>query len=70
MQELKWLKLPYNQNILSICFAMLDYSTPSLTRYTYKLEGYDEKWKTVTGTLPYVEYTKLAPDTTPSGSRL
>lgn len=61
VQELKRLKLPYNQNILSICFAMLDYSTPSLTRYTYKLEGYDENWKTVTGTLPYVEYTKLAP---------
>lgn len=61
VQELKKLTLPYNQNILSICFAMLDYSTPSLTRYTYQLEGYDENRKTVNGTLPYVEYTKLAP---------
>lgn len=61
VEELKELKLPYNQNILSICFAMLDYSTPSLTRYTYKLEGYDENRKTINGTQPYVEYTKLAP---------
>lgn len=61
VQELKRLKLRYNQNILSICFAMLDYSTPSLTRYTYKLEGYDENWKTITGTQPYIEYTKLLP---------
>ncbi len=61
VQELQRLVLPYNQNILSICFAMLDYSTPSLTRYTYQLEGYDENRKTVNGTQPYVEYTKLAP---------
>ena len=61
VQELEQLKLPYNQNILSVCFAMLDYSTPALTRYTYILEGYDENWKTINGTLPYVEYSKLAP---------
>ena len=60
VQELKRLVLPYNQNILSICFAMLDYSTPSLTRYTYQLVGYDENRKTVNGTQPYVEYTKLS----------
>lgn len=61
VEELTQLELPYNQNILSICFAMLDYSTPSLTRYTYKLEGYDQNRKTINGTQPYVEYTKLAP---------
>lgn len=61
VQELKRLDLPSHVNILSVCFAMLDYSTPSLTRYTYKLEGYDEHWKTVNGAVPYVEYTKLAP---------
>lgn len=61
VQELRRLELPYNRSILSICFAMLDYSMPSLTRYTYQLEGYDEHPKTISGSHPYVEYTKLAP---------
>lgn len=55
------LELGHDQNMISFCFSMLDYTAPDITTYTYKLEGYDDSWKTVTGVQDYVEYTKLKP---------
>jgi len=37
-------ELPYNENIFSIEFAALDYTTPSKNKYVYKLEGFNDDW--------------------------
>ena len=38
------IKLKYNQNVISISYAALDYSEHSRLRYYYKLEGYENQW--------------------------
>ena len=38
------IKLKYNQNVISIRYAALDYSEFPRVRYYYKLEGYDKYW--------------------------
>lgn len=55
------IRLKHDQNIISLCFSMLDYTAPDITSYTYMLKGYDDAWKTATGFQDYVEYTRLKP---------
>lgn len=38
------LELDYNNNIFTIEFAALDYTSPSENIFQYKIEGLDEKW--------------------------
>jgi len=40
----KRLKLDYNQNDFTICFAGLNYLDPQKNQYLYMLEGFDKKW--------------------------
>lgn len=61
VHALRKLTLPHDQNMISVSFAMLDYSSPAMISYTYRLSGYDTDWRTVSGAVPYVEYTKLKP---------
>ncbi|TAK65757.1 MAG: hybrid sensor histidine kinase/response regulator, partial [Bacteroidetes bacterium] len=44
--ETKEIVLPYEQNILSIEFAALDFSNPRNNEYSYRLEGYSDEWTT------------------------
>ena len=42
------LKLPYNRNHLTFHFAAIDWSAPHRIKYSYKMEGLDEKWSPLT----------------------
>lgn len=61
VEELDEIELKYDQNNLAFQFAMMAYSSPSLIRYSYRLDGYDDDWKAVSGGIPYVEYQRLEP---------
>src|SRR5205814_6258738 len=39
--------LTHNQNNISLEFIALHYSNPSLNKYSYKLENYDNEWRNV-----------------------
>ncbi len=61
-QELKEIKLRYNQNYFSFEFASLSYYNPAKNQYRYKLEGFDKDWVN-SGSRHYVSYTNLDPGT-------
>ena len=48
-------------NSLSAEFAALDYSAPELSRYSYRLEGYDEGWIDTDAGHRVAKYTNLPP---------
>ena len=52
--------LAYNQNNLSIEFLAIHYSNPSLNKYSYKLENYDNEWRDV-GNQRIAFYPNLPP---------
>ncbi len=52
------LELPFEDNSLTFHFAASNYDKPSATRYSYYLEGYDDKWSAWT-TETKKEYTNL-----------
>jgi len=52
--------LSYNQNNLSLEYLALHYSNPSLNKYSYKLEGYDNEWRDV-GNQHVAFYPNLPP---------
>lgn len=41
------IKLSYKQNVFTITFAALSYTTPQKNKYAYKLEGFDKDWNYV-----------------------
>ena len=41
----KHLIIPHKYNNFSIEFASLSYRNPELTRYAYKLDGFDKEWQ-------------------------
>ncbi len=43
------LDLSYRDNVFSLRYAALSYSTPEKNKYAYKLEGFDEAWNNVGG---------------------
>jgi signal transduction histidine kinase/ligand-binding sensor domain-containing protein/DNA-binding response OmpR family regulator len=53
------LKLPYNDAVLSIDFAALEYSAPEKIVYSYFLEGWDRNWNN-SGNLKTANYTRLS----------
>ncbi|WP_207429166.1 hybrid sensor histidine kinase/response regulator transcription factor [Pedobacter sp. SYSU D00535] len=57
------LVLNYDQDIFSIEFAALNFSNPEKNRYSYILEGFNNKWLTTDGTLRKATYTNLDPGT-------
>ena len=60
IDETKTLKLKYNQNIFSLRISAINYDYPSLILYSWKLDGFFEKW-TEPGTANLIRYTNLPP---------
>ncbi|HKG05481.1 MAG TPA: two-component regulator propeller domain-containing protein [Pedobacter sp.] len=58
----KLLTLDYQQSVFTIRFAALDYTMPSMNRYAYKLEGFDEEWR-YSRDVREATYTRLQPGT-------
>ena len=50
----------YNENRLSFHYVGLDYQSPQLIQYAYKLDGYDKGWISA-GTQRMATYTNLSP---------
>lgn len=57
-------RLRYNQNTFAIHFSTFDFSDVNSTKYSYKLEGYDQEWSAPSNlsfaafkNLPYGSYT-------------
>ena len=55
----KLLHLPYKNNLITIEFAVLDYTNPKQNSYAYKLEGVDDEWINI-GNRHYAAFSKLA----------
>ncbi len=58
------LEIPFSQNHLTFYFSAVDWFGPHKVKYTYKLEGLDEKWSTLNNigkadyrNIPYGDYT-------------
>jgi signal transduction histidine kinase/DNA-binding response OmpR family regulator/ligand-binding sensor domain-containing protein len=54
------IELSYNQNLLTIDYAALNYSQSNKNQYAYYLEGFDNDWRYV-GNLRTASYTNLPP---------
>jgi diguanylate cyclase (GGDEF)-like protein len=55
------LQIAPDANSLSVEFAALDYSAPSLIRYGYRLEGFDSGWIETDAAHRVADYTNLPP---------
>ena len=55
------LQLPYNNNNISVQFALLDYRKTFTHAYRYILEGFDKGWVYTTHDNPTATYTNLRP---------
>lgn len=53
------IKLNYSQNVFSVIFSAMDYTSPGKNGYMYKLEGFDPEWTFTTDNK--LSYTNLAP---------
>lgn len=58
--EVKNISLNYDENIIYIEFAALDYTNPSRNEYIYKMEGFNEDWVNA-GNTRFITYTNLDP---------
>jgi ligand-binding sensor domain-containing protein/signal transduction histidine kinase len=73
---LRDLTLTHEQNVFSLTFSALSYSSPGTNRYRYKLQGLDRRWNEVGSdrrlatytTLPAGKYTFLVQGATSSGA--
>ena len=57
------IELKYNENVFSIEFAALNFSSSEKTRYAYMLEGFNKEWLFTDGSERKVTYTNLDPGT-------
>ncbi|NNE35617.1 MAG: hypothetical protein HKN13_10280 [Rhodothermales bacterium] len=55
------LTLDPTQNYFTVSFAALDFMRSGENRYEYHLDGYDNQWRTVSGTSPAASYTNVPP---------
>jgi diguanylate cyclase (GGDEF)-like protein len=55
------LQIPPDANSLAVEFAALDYSAPTLNRYSYKLAGFDPDWIETDSAHRVANYTNLPP---------
>ncbi|MCP4119102.1 MAG: diguanylate cyclase [Desulfobacteraceae bacterium] len=53
--------LSYDENSLSISFALLDFNSPVNNIYSYRLEGCDKAWRRVLGSGAIAHYSNLPP---------
>jgi diguanylate cyclase (GGDEF)-like protein len=56
-----WLQVTPEANSLAVEFSALDFSAPSLNRYSYMLEGFDRGWTLTDSTHRVADYTNLPP---------
>lgn len=56
----KEIDLKYNENIISIDFAVLDYRSNNKQQYAYRLKGFDTEWQSVKNQRR-ATYTNLSP---------
>ncbi len=57
-QAVEALRLPYDQNAVSISYVGLDYASNDNIQYAYTLEGWDKQWN-YAGKLRTVNYSRL-----------
>lgn len=55
--------LKYNENILALEFAALNFSNPEKIKYAYKLEGFNKEWVYTDAKMRKAVYTNLDPGT-------
>jgi signal transduction histidine kinase/CheY-like chemotaxis protein/AraC-like DNA-binding protein len=60
INEAKLIDLNYNENIISIDFAVLDYRSNNKQQYAYRLQGFDTEWQSVKNQRR-ATYTNLSP---------
>lgn len=58
--ETQKVELSYKDNVFSIEFSALDYFLPDKVTYSYKMEGVDQNWVTVTAARRFATYTNLS----------
>lgn len=56
------IKLKYNQNTFSLRFSVLDFKESQKNRIQFKLDGFDEQWRTAASE-PLATYIKVPPGT-------
>ncbi len=59
--EVDSLELNYHENFLTFEFASLSYLDPQDNSYSYKLEGFDDDWKSADAKYRMANYTNLPP---------
>jgi len=60
ISQIKKIELPYTSYVFSLGFSALDFTIPARNQYTYRLEGFDQRWIPA-GTEHDVTYTNLDP---------
>jgi signal transduction histidine kinase/CheY-like chemotaxis protein/ligand-binding sensor domain-containing protein len=60
ISDTKAIDLSYNQSVISLEYAALDFTSPNKKNYAYILEGFDKDWNYV-GTRNSASYTNLPP---------
>lgn len=63
INNLKKLKLNFDENSFSLSFAALNYAAPEKNQYEYKLEGFDQEWIPTTAQNRIAKYTNMSPGT-------
>jgi DNA-binding CsgD family transcriptional regulator len=58
LPEIRKLSIPYNDNNVKFSFSAPIYDNPENIKFSYKLEGFDDKWSNWTS-IPVKEYTNL-----------
>ena len=58
--EQKEIRLSHNQNVFTFEFATLDFFSPTNNLHTFKLENYDQNWRSA-GLEPKITYVKVPP---------
>ena len=61
LTSIEEIELSYSDNVFSLEFAALDYSSPEKNRYAYKLKGIDKDWVFVNSDKRFAAYTTLSP---------
>jgi signal transduction histidine kinase/ligand-binding sensor domain-containing protein len=59
IEDIKEITLPYSDNSFEINFVALQYNEPEYNQYTYKLEGFDERWQYCDANSSFAKYTNL-----------
>jgi ligand-binding sensor domain-containing protein/signal transduction histidine kinase len=61
IERMKEITLRYDQSDFTFKFAALGYSSPEKNRYAYKMEGFDDEWRSTGANRRLATYTNLNP---------